>query len=338
VSIAATSRIPDSPPVTVWFAWWALVRAIVGLVFIVAVLSLPAFLVAIAAGLPIMRPGVSASLSVPFAPDLLWFRAVDLLAIATFVCCGAGRLRWRMQTRELELRQREAFVAMAGVVTIALVSVPAAVVATVVIAALLRYALNPRSQTRPAHKRWGRWLGVAWAVAVLVSLAVINAVPVAAEPGAACGAESGNAPGLVNSTTSSSGVEEPPLRYPFRAGKYAIPALCTMNRAWFASATVLGVDQTQLPGDAPWRVTLGDIGFALTPAHPNRMATSTTAPFTLAPRATRSVSVLVRFTECRPWMSGHTYTLATVPLRIRAYGHVQTDPVRFAQPVQTTCP
>jgi hypothetical protein len=48
--------------------------------------------------------------------------------------------------------------------------------------------------------------------------------------------------------------------------------------------------------------------------------------------------VLVRFTSCRPGMSGRTFTLATLPLRVRAYGWTQTDPVPLSQPVRTSCP
>jgi len=48
--------------------------------------------------------------------------------------------------------------------------------------------------------------------------------------------------------------------------------------------------------------------------------------------------VLVRFTSCRPAMSGRTFTLATLPLRVHAYGRSQTDPVPLSQPVRTSCP
>jgi hypothetical protein len=37
-------------------------------------------------------------------------------------------------------------------------------------------------------------------------------------------------------------------------------------------------------------------------------------------------------------MSGRTFTLSTLPVRVHAYGGTQTDPVPLSQPVSTTCP
>jgi hypothetical protein len=37
-------------------------------------------------------------------------------------------------------------------------------------------------------------------------------------------------------------------------------------------------------------------------------------------------------------MQGRKFTLASLPLRVRAYGRTQTDPVVLSQPVGTACP
>jgi hypothetical protein len=312
-----------------------MVRAIVGSLFLVALLLFPLDIFFQVLGLPI-HTDATRFLSGPVAPDLLWFRAVDCLSIASVAWWIVDRLRRRLATEELALKRSDAALAVAGIVAIALVSPLAAAIATFPISVLLRGALAPRAELRN-ERRWGPWLAGAWAVALIGCLIAVNAVPVAAQPGAACG-PLGGGPGLVNTTTGTYGTDQGPLRFPFSAGKVAVPALCTMNRAWFASATVLGVDQSRLASDAPWQVSLGDLNFNLTPTKPNSVFTRATSPFTLAPRQTKDVTVLVRFTSCSRSMSGRTFTLPSIPLLVRAYGRTQTDSVSFAQPVQTTCP
>ena len=335
MSIAATSRVPNSAPVSAWFAWWAMARAIVAALFLVVLVSLPLDILFQVLGLPVYTDA-SRFLRGPLAPDLLWFRAVDVLWIASVGWWIVDRLRRRLATTELALKRSDAALAVAGIIVITLVSPLAAAIATFPISVLLRGALASRAELRN-ERRWGRWLAGAWAVAVIGCLIAVNAVPVAAQPGAVCGPLSGG-PGLVNTTTGTYGTDQGPLRFPFSAGKVAVPGLCTMNRAWFASATVLGVDQSRLASDAPWQVSLGSLRFNFTPTNPNSMFTQVTPPFTLKPRQTKQVSVLVRFTSCSRSMSGRTFTLSSIPLIVRTYGRTQTNSVSFAQPVETTCP
>ncbi len=313
-------------------AWWAVVQSLLVGVIILTLFGLLLMFVGFAAGLPLGVPGGSdtplASLSDlvgwPFDPSLLWFRIVDVFALVTVVLWLGRRLRDRFLVLDLRLRLADALLSVGGLMVITAMSHWAGVVAVFVIAGLLRRADAPAAASG-AGRRWDRWMLAAWAVALVGSLLVVNVVPVGAQAGSSCSISGGSVQPPARTTF---GADQAAIPYRFRPGGTFTACAMTQDRAWFADATVLGVDATQL-SSAPWRVTVvRAVGAGFRPITPVR----------LTPRQSRELFVLVRFTACRPAMSGRTFTLATLPLRVHAYGRTQTDPVPLSQPVRTTCP
>jgi hypothetical protein len=334
VSAIAAFRRGDPPPVSYLNAWWAVVQWFLVGVIILFLVGLVLMLAGFAGGLPLGDPGGTATplastsdlLRWPFDPSLLWFRLLDVFALVTVTLWMARRLRDRFFVLDLRLRVSDALLSAGGLIVIAAMSHWAAVVAVFVVAGLLRRADTPASvSVRGAGRHWGRWMLAAWVVAILGSLLVINVVPVGAQAGSSCSISGGSVQPPARTTV---GADQPATPYHFRRGGTFTSCAVTQNRAWFVNATVLGVDATQL-ATAPWRVTLvHEAGAGFRPIR----------PLTLTPRDSRELFVLVRFTACRPGMSGRTYTLSTLPLRVHAYGRTQTDPVPLSQAVQTTCP
>jgi hypothetical protein len=334
VSAIAADRPQSPPPVSYANALWAAAQSLVGGLVILVLVGVALMFVGYAAPLPLGVPGSSATplagvsnlVRWPFDPSLLWFRAVDVLALGTVVLWLGRRLRARFLVIDVRVRLTDAVLSAGGIMVIAAMSHWAGVVALFVIAGLLRRADDPASsRVQVRTRRWRRWLAAAWVVAILGSFVAVNLVPVGAAAGASC--------------SISGGSVQPPSRTTFGAGEAAIPyrfrgggtfTTCAMaqNRAWFAKATVLGIAARRLP-PAPWQVTLvRDLGSNFQPIRPVR----------LSPRSSHQMFVLMRFTACRPGMSGRTFTLSTLPVRVHAYGGTQTDPVPLSQPVSTTCP
>jgi hypothetical protein len=332
MSAIAAPRSGNPPPVSYVNAWWAVVQSLlVGLVIII-LLGVVLMFVGVAAGLPLGVPGGSwtplASLSDlvgwPFDPSLLWFRLVDLLALLTVTLWLGRRLRDRFLVIDVRLRLADAVMSVGGIMVIVAMSHWAGVVAVFVIAGLLRRA-DGSASAWSVHEVNRRWMATAWAVAILGSLVAINLVPVGAQAGSSC---SGGGGSLQPPAGTTFGAGEAAISYPFRHGGTFTACAVTQDRAWFTNATVPGVDASQL-STAPWRITLvGEFGSGFRPI----------APVRLVPRSSRSLFVLIRFTSCVPTMRGRTFTLATLPLRVHAYGRTQTDPVPLSQPIRTTCP
>jgi hypothetical protein len=337
VSTIAAPRPGDAPPVSYLNAWWGVAQCLLVGLIVVTIAAFPLMMVGYAVGLPLGPPGgseaplasPSALLGWPFDPSLLWFRLVDVLALASVTLWLGRRLRDRFLILGIRLRLADALLSVSGLMIIAAMSHWAGLVASFVIAGLLRRAGNSRAPSaHAAHRRWGRWIAGAWAVAILGSLVAINFVPVGAAAGAACSTSGGTVQPPPN---TSFGAGQPPISYPFQHGGTFTSCAVTQNRAWFARATVLGIDPNQL-ASGPWHVALvrnndSAPGFGF-----RRIA-----PFSLAPHSSRDVFVLVRFTSCGLAMRGRTFTLTNLPLRVRAYGRTQTDPVPL-QSVRTTCP
>jgi hypothetical protein len=260
----------------------------------------------------------------PFDPSLLWFRLVDVLALVTVVLWLGRRLRDRFLAIDVRLRLADTTLAVAGMLMITAISRSAAVVAIFVVAGLLRRG-DISSAKRSTALPWGRAMAVAWGVAVLGAFVAVNLVPVGAAAGSSCSVGFGSVQPPSHTTY---GAGERAIQYGFKRGGTFTACAVAQDRAWFANATVLGLDASQLP-TAPWRVTLvraRGAGF-------RRVAS---VPFT--PRSSHDIVALVRLTSCTPAMQGRTFTLASLPLRVRAYGRTQTDPVPLSQPVRTACP
>lgn len=339
MSTLAAPRMGDAAPISYLNAWWGLVQSFVVGLIIIAIVSLPLLWIGMAAGLPVGPPGASEEflhspsdmLAWPLDPSLMWFQAVNLLALASIVLWLGVRLRDRFRILDLELGLADALLSVGGLMVIAALSHAAGVVATFVIAGLLRrVGGSPAPAATVRRRRWGRWIAASWAVAMLGSLAAVNVVPVSAEVGGSCGMDSGTVSPQPNATL---GTGDAPIPYPFRRGGTFTTCAMATNRAWFTHVTVLGLDHGQLDPHAPWQISIE--------RQSDRAALYpfvSVQPFSLAPGAERDVFVLVRFTSCGPGMRGRTFSLAGVPLLVRAYGRTQTDLVRFGQPVQTTCP
>lgn len=334
MSTIAAPRPATPPPVSYLNALWAVIQSMLLGLIILIVTGIALMFVGVAAGLPLGIPGSSwtplASVPDLFAwpldPSLLWFRLVDLLALVTVVLWLGRRLRDRFLAIDLSLRLADTVLAVAGLIAITAISHEAGAVALFVVAGLLRRADTGTSTAAAGERRgYGRWMAAVWAVAILGSLVAINLVPVGQVSGASCSDSGGSVQPAAGTTF---GPDQGAIPYGFRRGGTFTACAMTQNRAWFTDATVTGIDPGQLPA-APWRVTL------VTDAAPGFRPIS---PVRLTPRSTHMMFVLVRFTSCRPAMSGRTFTLATLPLRVHAYGRTQTDPVPLSQPVRTSCP
>jgi hypothetical protein len=231
---------------------------------------------------------------------------------------------WPFDPSLLWFRLADTVPAVAGLALITVISHAAGAVAVFVVAGLLGRADTAAAAAR-TPRRYGRFIAAVWAVAIPGSLVAVNLVPVGDAAGSSCSVSGGSvqpAPGTII------GGDRGAIPYAFRHGGTFTACAMTQNRAWFTDATVEGVDAGRLPA-APWRVTLvRDAAPGFRPISPVR----------LTPRSTRMMFVLVRFTSCRPGMSGRAFTLANLPLRVRAYGRTQTDPVPLSQPVRTSCP
>jgi hypothetical protein len=333
VSTLAAPRPASPSPASYLNAWWAVVQSLLVGLIILILAGFVLMFVGVAAGLPLGVPGsfwtpvggLPDLFGWPFDPSLLWFRLVDLLALATVVLWLGRRLRDRFLVIGVRLRLADAVLAVAGLVVITAISHAAGAVAVFVVAGLLRRAdTSASAAVAGERRRFGRWIAVVWAVAILGSLVAINLVPVGEEAGASCSISGGS---VQPAAGTIFGVVQGAMPYGFRHNGTLTACAVTQNRAWFTDATVQGIDAGRLTA-APWRVTLvRDDGAAFRPI----------APVRLTPRSTHDMFVLVRFTSCRPAMSGHTFTLATLPLRVHAYGRTQTDPVPLSQPVRTSC-
>ncbi|HXD70257.1 MAG TPA: hypothetical protein VN615_10380 [Gaiellales bacterium] len=334
MSTIAAPRPATPPPVSYLNALWAVIQSMLLGLIVLIVTGIALMFVGVAAGLPLGIPGSSwtplASVPDLFAwpldPSLLWFRLVDLLALVTVVLWLGRRLRDRFLAIDLSLRLADTVLAVAGLIAITAISHEAGAVALFVVAGLLRRADTGTSIAAAGEGRgYGRWMAAVWAVALLGSLMAVNLVPVGEQAGASCSVSGGSvqpAPGATLGDRAGA------VAYAFRHDGTFTACAMTQNRAWFTDATVQGIDAGQLPA-APWRVTL------VTDAAPGFRPIS---PVRLTPRSTHMMFVLVRFTSCRPAMSGRTFTLSTLPLRVHAYGRTQTDPVPLSQPVRTSCP
>ena len=334
MSTIAAPRPASPPPVSYLNAWWAVVQSMLTGLVILILTGIVLMLVGDAAALPLGLPGSSWTpleslpdlFAWPFDPSLLWFRLVDLLALVTVVLWLGRRLRDRFLAIDVRLRLADTVLAVAGLIAITAISHEAGAVALFVVAGLLRRADTGTSIAAAGEGRgYGRWMAAVWAVALLGSLMAVNLVPVGEQAGASCSVSGGSvqpAPGATLGDRAGA------VAYAFRHDGTFTACAMTQNRAWFTDATVQGIDAGQLPA-APWRVTL------VTDAPPGFRPIS---PVRLTPRSTHMMVVLVRFTSCRPAMSGRTFTLSTLPLRVHAYGRTQTDPVPLSQPVRTSCP
>ncbi len=318
-AIAAPRPENPRPPVSYLNAWWAVTQSLLTGLIVLALLGLVFVLVGYAAPLPLGVPGSSwtpfgsaADLPAwPFDPSLLWFRIVDVFALVTVVLWLGRRLRDRFLVLDVRLRLADTTLAVAGLLVITAISHWAAVVTVFVVAGLLRRAEIPATERSPAVLS-GRWIAVAWGVAIIGSFVAVNLVPVGAEAGSSC----------------SVGIGSEGPQHGFQRGATFTACAVAQDRAWFANATVVGVDASQLP-DAPWQVTL---------VRPRGVGFRPVASVKLTPRSSSDVVALVRLTSCTPAMQGRRFTLASLPLRVRAYGRTQTDPVALSQPVRTACP
>ena len=318
-AIAAPRPANPRPPVSYLNAWWAVTQSVLTGLIILALLGMVFVLVGYAAPLPLGVPGSSwtpfgsaADLpGWPFDPSLLWFRIVDVFALVTVVLWMGRRLRDRFLMLDVRLRLADTTLAVAGLLAITAIAPWAGVVAVFMVAGLLRRGEIPTAE-RSRGVPWGRWIAIAWGVALLGSFVAVNLVPVGAEAGSSCSVGIGS--------------EQP--QSGFRRGGTFTACVVAQNRAWFANATVVGLDAGQLP-DAPWRVTL---------VRPRGVGFQPASSVRLTPRTSREVVALVRLTSCTAAMQGRTFTLGSLPLRVRAYGRTQTDPVALSQPVRTACP
>ncbi|HKV69552.1 MAG TPA: hypothetical protein VJN72_15790 [Gaiellales bacterium] len=333
MSTIAAPRPASPAPVSYLNAWWAVVQSmLVGLIILVLVGAV-LMLVGGVAALPLGVPGSSWTplespsdlFAWPFDPSLLWFRLVDLLALVTVVLWLGRRLRDRFLAIDVRLRLADTVLAVAGLIAITAISHAAGAVAVFVVAGLLRRADTGAATALGEGRRDRRWIAAVWAVAIVGSLVAVNLVPVGEESGASCSVSGGTQQPAPGTTLGADGA---PIPYAFRHGGTFTACAMTQNRAWFTDATVQGIDAGQLPA-APWRVTL---------VTDNAPGFRPIAPVRLTPHSTHMMFVLVRFTSCRPAMSGRTFTLSTLPMRVHAYGRTQTDPVPLSQPVRTSCP
>ena len=333
MSTIAAPRPASPAPVSYLNAWWAVVQSmLVGLIILVLVGAV-LMLVGGVAALPLGVPGSSWTplespsdlFAWPFDPSLLWFRLVDLLALVTVVLWLGRRLRDRFLAIDVRLRLADTVLAVAGLIAITAISHAAGAVAVFVVAGLLRRADTGAATALGEGRRDRRWIAAVWAVAIVGSLVAVNLVPVGEESGASCSVSGGTQQPAPGTTLGADGA---PIPYAFRHGGTFTACAMTQNRAWFTDATVQGIDAGRLPA-APWRVTL---------VTDNAPGFRPIAPVRLTPHSTHMMFVLVRFTSCRPAMSGRTFTLSTLPMRVHAYGRMQTDPVPLSQPVRTSCP
>jgi hypothetical protein len=290
-------------------------------------------MVGFVAPLPLGEPGsswtpigsVSELPAWPFDPSLLWFRLVDVFALATVVLWLGRRLRDRFLVIDVRLRFADATLAVAGMLVITAISRSAAVVAIFVVAGLLRRADISSAGGSESLTLSTRWMALAWGVAIVGTLVAVNVVPVGAVAGSSCSVGFGSVQPPPHTTY---GAGERAIQYGFRRGGTFTACAVAQDRAWFANATVLGLDASQLP-KAPWQVTLVQArgaGFRRVGA------------MKLTPRSSHDIVALVRLTSCTPAMVGRSFTLASLPLRVRAYGRTQTDPVPLSQPARTACP
>lgn len=334
MSTIAAPRPASPAPVSYLNAWWAVVQCLLTGVIILTLAGLVLVLVGDVLALPLGVPGSSWSplespsdlFAWPFDPSLRWFRLVDLLALVTVVLWLGRRLRDRFLAIDVRLRLSDTVLAVAGLVAITAISHTAGAIAVFVVAGLLRRAdTGAATAAAGRERRYGRWIATVWAVAILGSVVAVNVVPVGEESGASCSVSGGSVQPASGTTSGAGGS---PMRHGFRPNGTLTACAMMQNRAWFTDATVQGIDAGQLPA-APWRVTL---------VTDNAPGFRPIAPVRLTPRSTHMMFVLVRFTSCRPAMSGRTFTLSSLPLRVHAYGRTQTDPVPLSQPVRTSCP
>jgi hypothetical protein len=140
----------------------------------------------------------------PFDPSLVWFRLVDLLALATVVLWLGRRLRDRFLVIDVNLRLGDTVLAVAG---------------------LLRRADTSDPAVIPRGRRYGRWIAAVWAVAILGSLGAIKLVPVGEVSGASCAISGGS-------------------RQPRSGRHEGTRTACavTQNRARLTDATVQGIE------------------------------------------------------------------------------------------------
>ena len=334
MSTIAAPRPASPAPVSYLNAWWAVVQCLLTGVIILTLTGLVLMLFGDVAALPLGVPGSSWTplgspsdlFAWPFDTSLLWFRLVDLLALVTVVLWLGQRLRDRFLAIDVSLRLADTLLAVAGLIAITAISHTAGAVAVFVVAGLLRRADTGAVTAAGSEARRGRrWIAAAWAVAIVGSLVAVNLFPVGEESGASCSVSGGT---LQPGPGTTLGADAAPIPYAFRHGGTFTACAMTQNRAWFTDATVQGIDAGQLPA-APWRITL---------VSDNAPGFRPIAPVRLTPHSTHMMFALVRFTSCRPAMSGRTFTLSTLPLRVQAYGRTQTDPVPLSQPVRTSCP
>jgi hypothetical protein len=332
VSVIAARRPPDPRPVSYLNAWWAVTQSLLTGLIILVLLGVVFVVVGFVAPLPLGEPGSSwtpigsvAELPAwPFDPSLLWFRILDVFALVTVVLWLGRRLRDRFLVLHVRLRLADTTLAVAGMLVITAISHWAAVVAVFVVAGLLRRADIPSAERSPAVLS-GRWIAVAWGVALLGSFVAVNLVPVGAQAGSSCSVGIGS---LQPPPQTTYGAGARAIRYGYRRGGTFTACAVAQDRAWFANATVLGLDAGQLPA-APWRISL---------VRPRGAGYRPVSSVRLTPRSSRDIVALVRLTACTPAMQDRTFTLASLPLRVRAYGRTQTDPVPLSQPVWTACP
>jgi hypothetical protein len=228
---------------------------------ILVIVGLLLMFVGYAAPLPLGVPGSSATplagasdlVRWPFDPSLLWFRLVDVLALVTVTLWLGRRLRDRFLLLDIRVRLPDAVLSAGGIMVIAAMSHWAGVVALFVIAGLLRRADgSASSRVQVTTRRWGRWIAAAWVIAILGSFVAVNLVPVGAAAGASCSISGGS---IQPPSRTTFGAGEAAIPYRFRGGGTFTACAMAQNRAWFANATILGIDAAQLP-TAPWRVTL----------------------------------------------------------------------------------
>ena len=212
------------------------------------------------------------------------------------------------------------------------VSWPASLAATVPVAVLLRWAARPGCPEPLGVRRHARWIILAVLALCAGSVIAVNAIPVAAQANADCGSMGGT--GIESPAGGGGSGGGPPQRFGYSPGRVGLPAVCVENRAWFARATVLGLDAAELPasGRGHCRSCAGS------PTAGPGVGFDPVGRFVLGARSHRAVFLLLHFNRCRPGMAGRTYTLASLPLRVRVYGRVETYRVRFNESVQTTCP
>jgi len=177
VSTIAAPRPASPAPVSYLNAWWAVVQSMLVGLIILTLTGLVLMLVGVAIRLPLGVPGSgwtpvggpSALFAWPFDPSLLWFRLVDLLALATVVLWLGRRLRDRFLVIDVRLRLADTVLAVAGLVAITAISHTAGAVTVFVIAGLLRRA-GTTAAVAGRRRRFGRWIAAIWAVAIVGSL------------------------------------------------------------------------------------------------------------------------------------------------------------------------